>query len=282
MMKANTFIVGAPKAGTTSLHYYLDQHKDVCMSTVKEPNYFSYEEVSSLFYDATSISNTTSYHKLFKEEKKVLGEASVSYLFYDNIPKRIYEYNAKANIIIMLRNPVERAISHYLMDQRLGYCSLSLDDIINNRDIHRLFFQQYLELGLYYQSVKRYLDTFGEDQVHILFYTDFKRDTKRLMSDVFHFLKIDDATLDFSVQNSFLSSNNAFISYAYKLSWVRKGLKYLIPKRYVRSVKNYFFTKHDKPTFSDSLLAQMNAFYLRDITQLESLLNLDLSQWKKK
>ena len=280
-MKANTFIVGAPKAGTTSLHYYLSQHEDVCMSTIKEPNYFSFEEVSSLFYNATSVSDSKAYHKLFKEEKKIIGEASVSYLFYENIPNRILEYNPKANIIIMLRNPHDRAISHYLMDYRLGFCSLSLEDILNNRHAYPLFFQQYLELGLYYQSVKRYLDTFGDEQVHILYYTDFKNDIKDLMKGVFQFLKIENTSLDYSVQNSFLSSDYAFVSYLYRLSWVRKGLKSLIPQNYVKSVKNRLFSKTDKPNFSDSLLSQINAFYQSDISQLESLLNVDLSQWKK-
>lgn len=280
-MKANTFIVGAPKAGTTSLHYYLSQHEDVCMSTIKEPNYFSFEEVSSLFYNATSVSDSKAYHKLFKEEKKIIGEASVSYLFYENIPNRILEYNPKANIIIMLRNPLDRAISHYLMDYRLGFCSLSLEDILNNRHAYPLFFQQYLELGLYYQSVKRYLDTFGDEQVHILYYTDFKNDIKDLMKGVFQFLKIENTSLDYSVQNSFLSSDYAFVSYLYRLSWVRKGLKSLIPQNYVKSVKNRLFSKTDKPNFSESLLSQINAFYQSDISQLESLLNVDLSQWKK-
>ena len=280
-MKANTFIVGAPKAGTTSLHYYLSQHEDVCMSTIKEPNYFSFEEVSSLFYNATSVSDSKAYHKLFKEEKKIIGEASVSYLFYENIPNRILEYNPKANIIIMLRNPLDRAISHYLMDYRLGFCSLSLEDILNNRHAYPLFFQQYLELGLYYQSVKRYLDTFGDEQVHILYYTNFKNDIKDLMKGVFQFLKIENTSLDYSVQNSFLSSDYAFVSYLYRLSWVRKGLKSLIPQNYVKSVKNRLFSKTDKPNFSDSLLSQINAFYQSDISQLESLLNVDLSQWKK-
>ena len=248
-MKANTFIVGAPKAGTTSLHYYLSQHEDVCMSTIKEPNYFSFEEVSSLFYNATSVSDSKAYHKLFKEEKKIIGEASVSYLFYENIPNRILEYNPKANIIIMLRNPLDRAISHYLMDYRLGFCSLSLEDILNNRHTYPLFFQQYLELGLYYQSVKRYLDTFGDEQVHILYYTDFKNDIKDLMKGVFQFLKIENTSLDYSVQNSFLSSDYAFVSYLYRLSWVRKGLKSLIPQNYVKVSRIVFFPRQTNPIF---------------------------------
>lgn len=280
MMKANTFIVGAPKAGTTSLHYYLSQHHDVCMSSLKEPNFFSFEEVSSLFYKATSISNSTAYHKLFDEEKKVIGEASVSYLFYENVPKRIFEYNSKSNIVILLRHPVDRAISHYLMDYRLGYCSCTLEEIVYNKDKYPLFFQQYVELGLYYKQVKRYLDTFGRERVHILFYSDFKNDTEAAIRDLFHFLKLENTSVDFSVQNSFMKPTNAVVSYLYSLSWVRKGIKNIIPTKAVEAVKRRFFSKQNKPDFADSLMAQLSAYYLPDITRLESLLNVNLTSWK--
>ena len=144
-MKVNTFIVGAPKAGTTSLHYYLNQHADVSMSSVKEPNFFSSKEVESLFYNSKCIDDSNDYHGLFsKEKRQIIGEASVSYLYYEKVPNRIHDYNSEAKIIIMLREPVERSFSHYLMDYRLGFCSVKLEDIIANPQIYPQFFQQYI------------------------------------------------------------------------------------------------------------------------------------------
>ena len=61
-MKVNTFIVGAPKTGTTSLYYYLNQHMNVCMSSIKEPNFFSSKEVNSLFYKSRIIDDIDEYH----------------------------------------------------------------------------------------------------------------------------------------------------------------------------------------------------------------------------
>ena len=72
-MKVNTFIVGAPKAGTTSLHYYLNQHADVSMSSVKEPNFFSSKEVESLFYNSKCIDDSNDYHGLFTKEKRQIA-----------------------------------------------------------------------------------------------------------------------------------------------------------------------------------------------------------------
>ena len=76
-MKVNTFIVGAPKAGTTSLHYYLQQHPDVCMSEIKEPNYFTAQEVVKLYYDVSPVNSEDWYHSIFtKPTRKVIGEGS--------------------------------------------------------------------------------------------------------------------------------------------------------------------------------------------------------------
>lgn len=279
-MKANTFIVGAPKAGTTSLHYYLSQHEEVCMSSIKEPNFFSFQEVSSLYYKAPSISNSIKYQHLFEEDKKIMGEASVSYLFYEGVPQRIYDFNPNAKIIIVLRDPVERAISHFLMDRRLGYCSYSLETILNNKEKHPLYFQQFLELGLYYNQVKRYLDTFGKEQVHILFYADFKTNLDQQMTSLFQFLNLQATDIDYAVKNPFLSSNHRLISYLYKYRWIRKTIKSIVPKQGIKSIKNRFFSSKEKPPFSTSLLNKMKDFYRHDISQLETLLNIDLSLWK--
>ena len=66
-MKVNLFIVGAPKAGTTSLHFYLQQHPDVCMSVIKEPNYFTAKEVQKLYYDISPINCEDEYHSNFQK-----------------------------------------------------------------------------------------------------------------------------------------------------------------------------------------------------------------------
>ena len=124
------FIVGAPKAGTTSLYHYLEEHPEVYMSPIKETNFFSSKQMQEqeLYYDATPIQSKNQYLELFKDvsQEKQVGEASVSYLYYTGVAKKILEFNPKAKIVIMLRNPVERAFSHYLMDKRLGYLHLLL------------------------------------------------------------------------------------------------------------------------------------------------------------
>jgi len=281
-MKVNTFIVGAPKAGTTSLHHYLSQHPDVCMSSLKEPNYFSSLEVSKLFYNSKIISSTDHYHQLFVEEKKVIGEASVSYLYYPDVPQRIYNYNPQAKIIIMLREPIERGFSHYLMDSRLGYCKESLDDIVNSKSNFPMYFLQYVKLGAYYQQVQRYLTQFGNTQVHMIFYSDFKNNTSDVMSKLFDFLNINDFKINFSIENSFLSPSNAFIKLLYQQNTLRKCFKKILPKQILMSIKNKCFSKSVKPQLNPQLHSQLKAYYKKDIERLELILNTDLSEWKEK
>ncbi len=282
-MKVNTFIVGAPKAGTTSLHYYLNQHTDVSMSSVKEPNFFSSKEVKSLFYNSKCIDDSNDYHKLFSIQKRqVIGEASVSYLFYENVPKRIYNYNSKAKIIIMLRQPIERAFSHYLMDCRLGFCSEKLEDIVANQQSYPQYFQQYLELGNYYSQLKRYRDIFGEEQILVVLYDDFKTDTEKVMKDVFSFLKLEQQEIDFSIKNPFLSPSNSLISKLYKFNVIRKGVKTIIPERLLSLIRSKYFSSMTKPMISKATEQQMKVFYKSDVLKLEKLLNTDLAKWNIK
>ena len=141
----NFFIVGAAKSGSTALQEMLSKHPNIYMSPVKEPHYFSNDIKKNDFttlnkkfrkqrikFDSDGsvvprhqlyIDNEEDYLRLFKdscENHKSLGEASVSYLYSKNAAKNIYQFNSNSKIIIILRNPIDRAFSHFLMDLRLG------------------------------------------------------------------------------------------------------------------------------------------------------------------
>ena len=97
------------------------------MSIRKEPDFFSDREIQEqgLYYGTSWINTLSKYNSLFSSwiDEPIIGEASVSYLFYPSVPERIKLYNENSKIIIMLRNPIERAFSHYLIDYRLGLTS---------------------------------------------------------------------------------------------------------------------------------------------------------------
>jgi len=134
----NFFIVGAPRAGTTSLYFYLKQVPEVYLSPVKEPNYFSVKIIPDDHY-LLPIRNKKNYLKLFEKVKdeKAIGEASPSYLEDPETPYLISQDVSDARIIAILRDPVERAFSHYLMMVSQGFEKLSfrkaLDDLLTNK-----------------------------------------------------------------------------------------------------------------------------------------------------
>ena len=108
------------------------------MSINKEPDFFSDREIQEqgLYYGSSRINNITKYNSLFSDwiDESIIGEISVSYLFYPNVPERIKIYNDNSKIIIMLRNPIEEAFSHYLMDYRLGLTSNSFEEEFDKKD----------------------------------------------------------------------------------------------------------------------------------------------------
>ena len=287
-MKVGLFIVGAPKAGTTSLYHYLSEHPEVFMSREKETDFFSNEELKELssYYKSKSVASLDAYKLQFEgaTDAKILGEGSVSYLYYPKVPVKIKEYNPSSKIIIMLRHPVDRAYSHYLMDYRMGLIDVSFEEVMNGKGIeaNKVFYQQCIELGFYYAQVKRYLDVFGASNVHLIEYESFKSNTSEEMQKVFEFIDID---LDFSpkinkVHNRFLMPSNNYLKKLYAQVWLRKVLVFILPNNVVEKVKGVFF-KQSKPKLSSVLRNQLLEIYAEDISQLEKILNLDLSEWRK-
>jgi len=158
----NFLIVGAPRAGTTSLHNFLKRTEGVFMSPRKEPHYFSSIESSYLY--PPPIRDKKQYLALFNKIKgeKAVGEASTSYLWDPNAPKLIHEVIPNAKIIVSLRDPVERAYSHYLLRLSYGRKTYSFSEAI--REALKPNVDYYTGIivrgGWYHKEVKRYLSFF--------------------------------------------------------------------------------------------------------------------------
>ncbi len=286
-MKVDFFIVGAPKSGTTSLYNYLKQHPNVEMSSIKEPDYFTSNifKNENIYYQKERINNLDDYHRLFSQSNCVRGEASVSYLFYDGVAEDIFNYNNHAKIIIMLREPSDRAYSHYLMDCRLGYNSESFESIFLKKSTHvnaTKFYQQYIQLGEYSAQLKRYLNVFGKKNVLVLDYESFKLNTENSLKKLFRFLNLNtNIKIDTTQKhNTFLLPKNIIIKKLYKNFLLRK-LASLFPYKINKKIKNYLFYSSTKPKISDELKSMLNKYYFNDIKELEKVLNTEFLKWKK-
>ena len=289
-MKVDFFIVGAPKAGTTSLYHYFNEHPEIEMSTKKEPDYFSDEAINQqgMYYGEHRIDTLEKYEALFPDDAtdKKLGEASVSYLFYPNVAGDIYKYNPDAKIIIMLRNPVDRAFSHYLMDYRLGLVSDSFEDIVTKQSSSgkaTLCCQQYIEISAYAQQIKRYFEVFDTANILVIDYAEFKKNAQGIVKKGYDFLEVDNAFVaDVNKKhNTYTMPNNEAIRKVYSLAYLRKALNILLPKLLTKKIRALFFKTDKKPTLSNPTRTQLKTFFKNDVAELSKILATDFSKWIK-
>lgn len=281
----NYFIVGAAKAGTNTLAYYLTEHPEAYIVPQKEVNFFSNEEIrkQKLYYKGDFIvDNEVDYLNLFAgtENYKVRGEGSVSYLFYESVPKKIKRKYPDAKIIILLRNPIKRAHSHYLMDYRIGLVKEKFVDIIATGDIGNIYYQQYVGLSLYYDQVKRYMQEFGEANVMVILFEDFIKDTQKMMKEVCRFLQIDE-NFEFIpdvIQNDFKVPNNSLIKTLYSNHYTRKFFAAVFPASLQDKIVSKFFSKQ-KPVLLPEEKQLLSSIFREDVSKLAKIINRNLDVW---
>ena len=279
-MLINFFIVGAPKAGTTSLHYYLDQHPDICMSSIKEPNYFSASDISDLYYGTQPVDVYDEYLALFSGENKVLGEASVSYLYYEGVAARIAAYNPEAKILIVLRNPTDRAFSHFSMDSRLGFCNVELAEIFDRPEEHPLYYRQFISLGNYSNQVRRYLDVFDAKNIKICLYEDLKTKPEFFVDELFSFLNLTSIEVDFTNKNKALVPKNKVLSTLYQQPKFRSLVTSVLPENILDRVKKGVFTRGSElRTVDEEMYNRLRSYYAKEIDSLRSLTGLEFLSW---
>lgn len=290
----NLFIVGAAKSGTTSLHNYLNQHQDIFMCTPKEPHFLVNNDIGK-YRMPNGISSEEKYLDLFSagKDKKYRGESSVMYLMFPEIviPKIIQKFGDDCKIIIILRNPVERAYSGFQHVKRYNIKE-NMQDFRSAWDIsEERYFEQpditpasrYKELGMYSKQVKAYLD--GMKNVHIMFYDDYKNDFQLEMKKVFDFLELDNMRIDSNIRHmvgGWQWKNTALKNLIRKKSPLRSLLNVIIPskslKKWIRSkVVSYSIAKVPQMKIEDREMLKL--FYKDDIQKLSRLLGRDLKGW---
>jgi hypothetical protein len=307
-IKSNLFIVGASKSGTTSLHEYLDQHPDIYMSQIKETNYFATdlkeiwgkEAIDVLLHEedllnyfkgnqkkikTAIIKSATFYEKLLfpGKEKKIRGESSVSYLLSKKAAKNIYKYNKDVKIIIILRNPYKRAFSQYIMELRLGTLPPNTTFIQAIEEFGR---SQYIEIGQYFEQVRRYLGTFPKKNVLIIRFSTFKKEIKNTLKDTFQFLNVDTSfyvnpTIHNPAKLPKYNFINYFISKNKFLEKLRYRLGYYIPER-IKGALTKILYKNSNLKIKEKEVKYLIPYFEKNISKLENLLEEDYSDLRAK
>ena len=294
----NFLIVGAAKCGTSSLHNYLNQHPDIFMPTftddglkVKEPRFLIKEKVKERL--SKGIWNYEDYKSLFDNvtNEIAIGESTVLYLYYYNEAiKNIKKYfGENVKIIIMLRNPIDRAFSAYLFASRTPQENQIFKEALMNarkrfdKDDTLSPMILYKELGLYYKMVKAYMENFKD--VHIVLYDNFILQTDLEVRRVFDFLNIinnNDINTSKIINSGGKKWDSSFMKDLLMAEGgMKKILRFLLPKKARVNIKerltNSFTSKADK--INESIKKELLDYYQKDIHLLEKLISKDLSKW---
>lgn len=294
----NFLIVGAAKAGTTSLYYYLKEHPEIFLPERKELRFFSdmpgnFKGPGDENVNRTIIKSIKEYKKFYENvrNEKAIGDISPEYLYYFNKSiKNIKNILGDPKIIIILRNPIDRAFSHYLYFVRDGREIFSFEEALKSEEMRKKLNWEwswfYKDVGFYYKQVKAYMENFSNIKVYL--YDDLKKDTLGLVQDIYRFLEVDDFFVPKSVTTKFnvsgIPKNKIFHSFLTKPN-ILKGaikpfIKVLISKDTRRKLQNWLLQKNlEKPQMKPETREYLKKIYRKDILRLQDLIKRDLSHW---
>jgi hypothetical protein len=295
----NFIIIGAAKSGTSALFRYLRQHPDVYMSPVKEPYYFAFmgrqpdtRGPGDVVND--SVIHFADYVALFDgvTTETAIGEASPSYMYIPETAERIHDQLPDAKLIAILRQPAERAFSAYMhvvrderetiMDFRKALAAEPQRIADNWGPIWH-----YKQTGYYYDQLARYYELFARDQIQVLLYDDFKRDSLSTVQSVFRFLAVDDTfEPDVSVKPnvSGLPKSNVVKQVQTSLfnrpNPIRWASRRVVPEhlrwRLTDTLRNRNLVR---PALPADIRQELTQQFREDILRTQDLIDIDLSHW---
>ena len=293
--KPNFFIPGAAKSGTTSLHELLDTHPDISMSKEKEPVYWN----NKLFNEFENL-EISRYLNLFEQEVKIKGESTTSYMYYDNFIKNVKDnFHQPPKFIFILRNPIDRYISHYNWLKGLGKEKRRIDKIIEEERYldfkeYNDYPKQYYQFGLYYKWISRFIENFGKENIKIVTFEKLISERLNILNSCYEFLGV--SKMD-SV--NFIKSNKTNkVIFPSMYHFLRKSSigkmkytsisKYFLPKKIrtkIKSlmkiaIKNWISIESKKEIMSDKQRKKLRDKYFEDVMSLKNKLNYDFSEWE--
>jgi len=308
--KLNFFLIGAPKAGTTLIHARLAQHPQVFLSPLKEPNHFATDIDPSRFTPAFRantpgdlagylaqrplasrqigfVGDPADYARLFADagpQHTVIGECSTSYLWSTKAAENVADVHPEARILAVLRNPVERAHSHWLMARKYGFTRLSLLEVVQQDMAHpdpswgrsELFVQA----GLYAEGLGRWLARFPQDQVKVLLNEELNQ--PETWAGLESWLGLESAIPEVEGNSGNPAGRARFESVN---SWLtQSGVKAVAGRWLPPSIKQWvgqkWYTRDGLMPLSFEDRKALLPHFEQDILATEALIGRDLSHWR--
>lgn len=294
-------VLGAQKAGTTSLHDWLVQHDDILLPIIKETHFFSHESRfgKGINWYFSQFMPTNSAHTL-------TGEIDPEYLFALDAPVRIKEMADVKKFIVILRQPIQRAYSHYLMTVRRGFDDLPFERAIlaektrleNDADQFARDHQSYIARSMYSKQIERYISLFPEAQFLFIKFDDLidKMKGENVYKSICQFIG---TSYDTSLVDREKSSNQAstprwglirnLVYRKGERSWLRKVLRSIISDdaklklfMLIDKINQRKMEKSEiKPITEFHLDNNIVSEILADLDKVEFITGLSLSNWKE-
>jgi hypothetical protein len=185
-MLPNLIVIGAQKAGTSSLHEYLDLHPEIAMSKPKELNFFNRP-------DCGSAEQLERYETFFTENAAIRGESSPSYTSFpevDGVPERMSSVIPRAKLVYLVRDPFERLVSEYLHYRIRGYEGRQLERALAEGPLEA---NRYVAKSSYATQLDRFLEHFPTDRILVLAQEDLMSRRRETIARVLAFLDVDES-----------------------------------------------------------------------------------------
>lgn len=282
----NFFLIGAAKAGTTSLHRYLDEHPEIFMSPVKETYFFS-ETLDELEDDPEALDDAIEdYLALFGDagDAPVRGESTPGYLWWESVPERIEAHVDDPRFAVSLRDPVERAYSDYWMARRKGLEDRSfLERVRDELDALEPREHGFVAPGLYHRHLERYVDRFGRESLHVVLIEQMKQDPLGVLQGLARFLDVDPeamAEVDYeTVHNPHGVPKNPLAGWLRESELVARASRLVLPERVrIYLGEHVLVEKQEKPPIDPEARAVLEEVYEPEIAALEKMIGRDLPE----
>jgi hypothetical protein len=281
-------IVGAAKSGTTSLSHYLSEHPaiEIVSNRLEYFGEFSNPSIGRLAEEE--------YLHYFSEIPQQIraGEKSVSYLYSELAPIQINKMNPDMKIIMILRDPTERAYSDFWNQRRKRVEKLSFEEALSV-EAERLrnnarFELHYLNYGLYSEKVKRYIEMFGKENIGIFLFEDLNISPSWVCRECFKLLGVNEEFTPAKF-NIYCAGGEdkfhpiaGFLYFFARRSWAVSLVRRFIPKRVkvgITSWMNNSSMKLGYPKMNFETEEKVREFFYEDVKVLESIIDRDLSSW---
>lgn len=277
MKPVDLFHIGPQKAATTWIYRCLHEHSQVACPPKDTIHYFDMHYAKGRVW----------YESFFKDAKpsQKLFDPTPSYIRSTLTPKRIYQENSGARIAISMRNPIERAFSHYWHEKKKRKIKFTFKEALSNYDL----FNSWIEPGFYAEHIERYLNYFPKEQILCQLFDDIKKDPNKFFVELCRFYKIND-TLTPSVLHTPQNVAQPSQTLLGKTEWIIKGIERRTPARLrffwvpPRILVGRYNKAVNFETLSDidrDVLKALQEICNPEIERTEKLLDIDLSYWKK-